>query len=158
MVSPAYRQEILWILHFGCPGILCVKRLARGYVWWPRLYEYNEHKIFGCATCQLTQNAPPQAPVNFQESATRPWCRLHVYFTGSFQGRTFLLVADAFPEWLEVRILLYICGVTVVSEMRRLFSTHRILHVVASDNGSTFASEVFHVSRKREGAQEDERA
>ena len=47
------QQKILSLFHEKHPGVSQVKSLARGYVWWPKLYQAIEDKVKGCETCQL---------------------------------------------------------------------------------------------------------
>lgn len=143
VVPPSLRPEILKILHSAHPGMVRMKGLARGYVWWPGLDKGIEEQVRTCATCQVTRDSPPQAPVHPWECSSRPWSRLHVDFAGPFQGKTFFLVVDSYSKWLEVRITKSTSATTVVRELRRMFATHGLPDVVVSDNGPAFASEEF---------------
>jgi hypothetical protein len=37
IIPQAGREKVLKILHDGHPGILRMKRIARGVVWWPKI-------------------------------------------------------------------------------------------------------------------------
>lgn len=144
VVPPSVRCEILKLLHSGHPGMVRMKGLARGYVWWPKMNEEIEDQVRRCSNCQEVQAAPPRAPVHPWEDATRPWSRLHVDFAGSFQGKTFFLVVDAYSKWPEVAVVRNTSSAAVINELRRMFATRGIPDVIVSDNGPAFASEEFH--------------
>lgn len=74
------QEAVLGGLHERHPGIVCIKRLARGYVWWPAM-EFNiEDKVKGCGHCQ----------------PDRPWAQ---DYAGPFSGRMFLIMVDAHSKW-----------------------------------------------------------
>ncbi|KAM7290318.1 hypothetical protein ISCGN_026963 [Ixodes scapularis] len=56
----------------------------RGYVLWRGLDKDTEEQVRTCATCQVTRDSPPQAPVHPWKCSPKPWSRLHVDFAGPF--------------------------------------------------------------------------
>ena len=62
--TPQGREEVLNILHDTHPGIVKMKSLARGYVWWPKMDTNLEEKVKSCATCQNHQKTPPRSPLH----------------------------------------------------------------------------------------------
>lgn len=143
VIPPALRAEVLQLLHSSHPGIVRMKGLARGYVWWPKLDSAIECLVRSCQVCQESRNAPPRAEIHPWEQATRPWSRLHVDFAGPFQGKLFLIVVDSYSKWLEVIIVSNTSAANVIRELRKLFATHGLPDVVVSDNGSAFTSAEF---------------
>lgn len=60
VVMPKHgREMVLEELHEGHPGMVRMKRLARGYVWWPSMGLDIEDKVKGCGCCQQAQKMPP---------------------------------------------------------------------------------------------------
>ena len=90
------------VLHEAHPGISRTKALARSYVWWPGMDRDLEEQVNSCQTCQLHQKSPAEAPLHPWEWPGHPWERLHIDYAGPFMGHMFLVVVDAYSEWLEV--------------------------------------------------------
>ena len=67
IIPPKYRTQLLEQLHEGYPGIVRMKALARGYIWWPGMDKEIEQAAKGCIGCQLTQNYPQTAPLHAWE-------------------------------------------------------------------------------------------
>ena len=58
------REAVISLLHEGHPGITRMKRLARGYVWWPGMDRALEVAVKTCAGCQENQKLPARAPMH----------------------------------------------------------------------------------------------
>ena len=54
------------MVHEDHAGIVRMKTIARGYVWWPRMDGDLGELAKSCRTCQGVQKAPAEAPL-------RPW-------------------------------------------------------------------------------------
>lgn len=61
-------------------------------------------------------------------------------FAGSLAGHTFLVSADAFTKWLEVREVNQTTSTAVIAVLRSLFATFGVPQKVVSDNGAAFVS------------------
>ncbi|KRX62859.1 Transposon Tf2-9 polyprotein [Trichinella sp. T9] len=143
------RSRLLTMLHDGHPGIVRMKALARSYFWWPKMDEDIEKTVNTCNVCQSSRAAMPKAPVHSWETPNNPWSRLHIDFAGPFQGKTFLIVVDAFSKWLEVIPISEMSTRTVIEELRQLFATHGLPNTIVSDNAAQFASAEFQQFLKR---------
>ena len=66
------RKAVMSLLHEGHPGITRMKRLARGYVWWPGMDTALEVAVLTCAECQENQKSPARAPMHPWEWPDRP--------------------------------------------------------------------------------------
>ena len=77
------------------------------------------------------------------EWPSRPWQRVHIDFTGPFQGANFLVAVDAHSKWPEVKIM----GITTTSKtievLRKVFASNGLPEHVVTDNGPQFVSEEF---------------
>ncbi|XP_033002290.1 uncharacterized protein K02A2.6-like [Lacerta agilis] len=118
------RNRILETLHMGHPGMVRMKSLARCYVWWPGMDKEIEMWVNTCKTCQEVRPEVPGAPIHWWEQSKAPWNRLHIDFAGPFQGKTFLVVVDAYSKWLEVALVSSPTSAAVIKVLRRLFATH----------------------------------
>ena len=105
VVPEVARQRILEELHEGHSGILRMKGIARGVVWWPGLDTDIESQMKSCQKCQTNQKAPASAPLHPWEWPTQPWTCLHIDYAGPFKGKMFLVVEDAHSKWLEVEMV-----------------------------------------------------
>ena len=76
------QEAVLGGLYERHPGIVRIKRLAWGYVWWSAMEFDIEDKVKGCGHCQ----------------PDRPWAQ---DYAGPFLGRMFLIMVDAHSKWLK---------------------------------------------------------
>ena len=105
VIPKAGREQVLKLLQEGHPGILRMKRIARGMVWWPNIDANIERKVQDCEPCQLTQKSPATAPLHPWEWSNRPWSRIHIDHAGPFMGKTFLVLVDAHSKWMDAHIV-----------------------------------------------------
>ena len=49
------RESVVKLMHEAHLGIVRMKNLARGYVWWPGLDKDLEDKVKSCETCQTNR-------------------------------------------------------------------------------------------------------
>lgn len=137
------QQYVLKELHEGHPGMVRMKSLARGHVYWPRLDQQLEELVGSCDDCRQYQTLPPKAPVNPWRWPTEPWQRIHVDFAGPFLGSMFLLVVDSHSKWPEVIPMKTTTAEKTITVMRKMFSRYGLPHTVVSDNGPQFVAHEF---------------
>ena len=151
VIPQAGQEQVLTLLHEGHPGILRMKRIARGMVWWPNIDAEIETKVKDCESCQLVQKTPTTAPLHPWEWPNRPWSRIHIDHAGPFMGKIFLVLVDAHSKWMDVHIVPSTNSSSVISILRSTFATHGLPEVVVSDNGSAFTSLEFRTFLKKNG-------
>ena len=78
-------------------------------------------------------------PVHLWEYPEGPWQRLYIDFAGPFEGKTFLVVVDAFTKWPEVAIMTSTTTEASVNELHYIFARWEIV----TDNGPLFVSKMF---------------
>ena len=137
------RQAVVDMLHEGHPGIVRMKSIARGYVWWPGLDADLSSAVKECLPCQQEQKLPAAAPLHPWLWPDRPWDRVHVDFAGPFRGRMFLIMVDAHSKWPEVVSMSSTTSTQTITVMRRVFSQFGIPKQLVSDNGPQFTSAEF---------------
>ena len=140
VVPPKMRNCVLDELHETHQGIVKMKGLARGYVWWPGMDGDIEKVVKTCDTCQSLRHHPPSAPLHPWEWPKQPWSRLHA---GPFQGHMFLLVIDACSKWLEVHVMKSISSSATIEKLQSIFAIHGLPHKLVTDNGPAFTSSEF---------------
>ena len=143
VVPTKLRQRVLETLHEGHIGMVKMKGLSRGYVWWPNIDKDIEGAVRNCEGCQETANNPARAPLHRWEYPALPWQRLHVDFAGPFQGKMLMVVIDAHSKWPEIFVLENTTAEETVSALRSLFARMGLPDQIVSDNGSQFTSETF---------------
>lgn len=151
IIPPKYRTQLLEQLHEGHPGIVRMKALARGYIWWPGMDKEIEQAAKGCTGCQFTQNNPQTAPLHAWEWPARPWQRIHVDFAGPFLGTMFLVVVDSHSKWPEVIPMTTTSAARTIERLRKLFATHGLPEQLVSDNSSQFTSDEFRTFIRNNG-------
>ena len=136
------REAIISLLHEGHPGITRMKRLAKGYVWWPGMDRALEVAVKTCAGCQENQKLPARAPMHPCEwpdqTAPGPGSTLTTP-----KGKMILVIVDAHSKWLDAHVVNSATSQATIQKLRSVFSTHGLPEVIVSDNGTSFTSEEF---------------
>ena len=95
VVPTKLRERVLETLHEGHIGMVKMKGLSCGYVWWPNIDKDIEGTVQYCGGCQETANNPARAPLHRWDYPTLPWQRLHIDFAGPVYGNMLMVVIDA---------------------------------------------------------------
>ncbi|XP_038060452.1 uncharacterized protein K02A2.6-like [Patiria miniata] len=136
------RKRLMQELHATHPGIVKMKMLSRSYFWWPGVDKELETLVKECKVCQENQKMPQQSPIHPWEFPERPWQRLHIDYA-LVEGREVLIVVDAHSKWIEAVPVNSASSASTIKVMRRMFASHGIPDVIASDNDTPFVSEEF---------------
>ncbi|XP_021370583.1 uncharacterized protein K02A2.6-like isoform X2 [Mizuhopecten yessoensis] len=152
VVIPTFgRASLLDALHEGHPGIVKMKSLARGYVWWPGIDAEIEERVKCCESCQLQASIPAMAPLHSWDWPSRPWSRVHVDYAGPFLGHMYLVVIDAYSKWVEILVTNSSTSAITIERLRCVFAQHGLPEMLVSDNGPCFVSEEFSVFMSENG-------
>ena len=143
------RNQMIELIHTGHPGIERSKRGARSSVWWPGIDSELEDRVRGCEPCQLSRGLPP-AELHSWEEPTKPWERVHADFF-EFKSEMYLVVVDAFSNWVEVFPMKSTTSTALIGVMKQLITRYGIPIVFVSDNGPQFVSEEFTDWMKKRG-------
>ena len=128
-----------------------MKRLARGYVWWPGIDTELEKCVKESKECQTQQKTPPVTPLHPWSWPEKPWSRIHVDYASPFRGKMFLLMIDAHSKWLEVHMTVSATSSATIKLMRKSFASLGLPDTIVSDNATTFTSEEFAQFLRRNG-------
>ena len=150
IIPSTYREQILIELHAMHPGIVRMKSLARGYLWWPGLDADIEDRVRSCTECAKVQNMPVSAPLHPWPWANLPWQRIHIDFAEK-DGQHFLIVVDSHSKWLEVVPMTSTTSSKTIVELRRMFAAYGLPVELVSDNGPQLVSDEFETFLKRNG-------
>lgn len=152
VVIPASIQNfVLKKLHYTHPGINAVKSLARSTVWWPKCDFDIEDFIKRCEHCQKYSPREPQTPLNLWNTPEKAWDRVHIDFTGPYEGQYWFVVIDAFSRWLEIFPMSNANTNNTIQALSTLFSRFGLPRQIVSDNGSQFTSREFKEFCSRNG-------
>ncbi|XP_052751027.1 uncharacterized protein K02A2.6-like [Galleria mellonella] len=150
IIPASLREKVLKLLHAPHAGMVQTKAYARGYVWWVDMDRQIENIVAACQQCQLVRNKPPKDPQSWIV-LEKPWSRVHVDFAGPFQGKTFLVLVDSYSKWFEAEIVPTMNSGTVITVLRKIFTSQGLPDVLVSDNGRAFTSEEFNNFLKKNG-------
>jgi transposase InsO family protein len=145
------RKRALDLLHEAHPGIVRMKSLARGYMWWPRMDKQIELCVKECTICQASRKMPPAAPLHPWARPEKPWSRVHIDYAGPLEGKMFLLIIDAHSKWLEIHATSSSTSTATIELLRKSFASLGLPEVIVSDNATAFTSEEFAEFLKRNG-------
>ena len=151
IVPPQGRDEVLNILHDSHPGIVRMKGIARGHVWWPKMDQALEQRVKSGRTCQEQRKMPATAALHPWEWPSRPWSRIHIDYAGPFMGKMFLIVIDAHSKWLDIHCVNNATTEITIAKLRSTFATHGLPEIIVSDNGAVFTSQEFKIFAQRNG-------
>ena len=144
MVIPeSLRTILLKDLHAEHLGMVKMKQLARKYLWWPRLDKEIEETVKLCTACQETAKAPPSSQRASWSWPAGPWKRLHLDFAGPYQGKTFLVIVDAYSKLIEVVSISQATTAKMITALRYVFSYFGLPEHFVPDNGTQFTSAEF---------------
>ena len=98
---PRECKDVLAELHEAHPGMVCMKTLARMFVWWPGIDADVEGTVQLCQHCQANQSSPPVSPLHPWQWPSQPWTRLHIDYAGLLCSIMILVIGDVHSKWIE---------------------------------------------------------
>ncbi|CAG9135829.1 unnamed protein product [Plutella xylostella] len=144
VVPRALRAAVLQRLHATHQGMVQMKALARGFVYWPGVDADIERECRACAACQSLRPAPRAAPLHPWAWPQEPWFRLHLDFF-SLSGNTiyYLVLVDAHSKWLEAYRVKSTSAQSTIENLRNVFARLGFPREAVTDNGPPFGSTEF---------------
>ena len=145
------RKRALSLLHEAHPGMVRMKSLAWGYMWWPGMDKNIELCLKECTACQSSRKMPPPAPLHPWARPEKPWSRVHIDYARPFEGKMFLLLIDAYSKWMEIHPMSFSTSTATIEFLGKSFTTLGLLEVIASDIGPAFSTTKFEEFLRRNG-------
>ncbi|UYV76695.1 K02A2.6-like [Cordylochernes scorpioides] len=142
VIPQKLRSLILNDLHEMHLGMVKMKMIARRYFWWPGIDKNIEELARDCRICQESASMPPST-ISEWTWPEKPWHRLHLDLAGSFMGRMFMVLVDAYTKWLEIVIIKDITSRTIIGHLREIFARFGLPELLVTDNGRQFVSSEF---------------
>ena len=141
VVPSKLRSDVLEMLHVTHAGMSGMKRLARSYVYWPRIETDIQELARTCESCGRHGPNLPKLTDHPWTRATGPWQKIHIDFCGEFQNNMWLCVIDSYSKWPEiVKMGDNITSKATIRALRNIFSRCGIPLVLVSDNGPSLTS------------------
>ena len=143
IIPESLKEKVLEELHCGHQGVVRMKQLARTHVWWPNSDKNIEQYASSCQGCYNKRTEPPQTSLHPWEYPTGPWQRIHMDLAESTNGKTYLLLIDAFSKWVEIFEMRKTTSQIIINRLTEVFATWGLPLQVITDNGPQFKSDKF---------------
>ncbi|XP_017494984.1 PREDICTED: uncharacterized protein K02A2.6-like, partial [Rhagoletis zephyria] len=143
VIPKSLQNKVLKRLHVGHPGVSRMKRLARSFVYWPRIDNEIERLVKDCEACSEFNKDALKAPLHLWEPTTRPWERVHADFAGPVDGLMYLIIVDAYSKWPEIFEMKSATASTTIERFMSVCAKYGNPQVLVTDNGVQFNSEKF---------------
>ena len=131
------RSNVIELLHDQHIGIVRMKMLARGEVWWPNIDIDIENNVNRCETCQIHLDKKVQVPLTPWPKCGSSWKRLHIDFF-ELNSVHFLIIVDSYSKWLDIHIMQGTNAEKTIEKLRSTFAIFGIPEELVSDNGPPF--------------------
>ncbi|EFO94687.1 hypothetical protein CRE_08564 [Caenorhabditis remanei] len=151
LVPPILRNRVLKMLHRAHPGIVRMKKLARGFVYWCGMDSDIQKMVQSCDQCAAVAKDPVKTTLCSWPMPTAPWQRVHADYVGPIHGKYYLVMVDAFSKWPEIRTTTSITTSATLKLLQHVFSQFGIPDTLVTDNGSQFTSSAFNEFCKSQG-------
>ena len=142
VIPESLRDVMLQELHAEHLGIVSMKRLARGYLWWPGLDSNLEEIAHNCEICQALRNSPAVAPLHPWTYPSTVFERVHIDFAEK-DKMYYLILVDSYSKWVEVFPMRTTTAEKTIEVLRGCFARFGLPQMLVSDNGPQFTSSLF---------------
>ncbi|XP_063961269.1 uncharacterized protein K02A2.6-like [Lytechinus pictus] len=151
IIPKSLRHKLLDELHSQHSGVVAMKAVARGFMFWPGIDKEIEQISSRCSVCQNVRSKPPRVPLETWRWPARPFQRVHVDFC-EFDSEHFLVLIDSHSKWIEViHMGTNTTTEKTMNELRSIFACHGLPEQLVSDNGPQFRSAAFQTFMKQNG-------
>lgn len=139
VIPDSLRHQIVSLLHDGHIGVVRMKAVARGCVWWNNIDRDIEMFVKSCNVCQQMGNKLGPVQLSSWPKTSYPFERVHIDFY-YFQRQTFLILMDTFSKWINVFIMRNTEASSVIAIFHSIFSIFGLPKELVADNGPPFCS------------------
>nr|XP_054759405.1 uncharacterized protein K02A2.6-like [Lytechinus pictus] len=101
IIPKSLRHKLLDELHSQHSGVVAMKAVTRGFMFWPGIDKEIKQISSRCSVCQNVRSKPPRVPLETWRWPARPFQRVHVDFC-EFDSEHFLVLIDSHSKWIEV--------------------------------------------------------
>lgn len=143
IIPEVLRNKALNILHEDHTGIVKMKRLAREFIFWPKIDDAIVDMAKKCYKCQMHSNSEEKISCHPWHLPTKPFERIHADFAENFMGTNFLIIIDAYSKWVDVYQQTRLTSSETIKNLSKCFANYGIPLQLHTDNGSAFTSQEF---------------
>ena len=117
-----------------------MKALALARLYWPGMAKEVEGAVRSCDHCARSAAYPVKVPLAPWPDPGKPWVRVHVDLAEPQKGSAFLVVVDAFSNYVVASFITPATSSSVIEYLRVLFRHFGPPETLVSDNGGQFSS------------------
>ena len=136
------RKRVLETLHFGHPGVVAMKALARSLIYWPGVDSDIEKFCKSCNNCAQVVGLPNRNLKVSWPIPTEKWQRIHIdhFF---YENHIFLIAVDPLTKYIECLLVKSVNSSDTINALIEIFSRQGLPNTIVSDNSTSFVSEEF---------------
>lgn len=142
VIPEILKEHLLKQLHNSHEGVVRMKMLARGIVWWKNMGKDIENKVKLCQVCSVTQNVPREIVHTKWPSTKLPFQRVHLDLF-HFQNQNYIILMDAYSKYINIQNLKTTNSESVIKYLTNLFLYFGLFSEIVTDNGPPFNSFTF---------------
>lgn len=133
IVPNSLKNEMLSLIHESHLGVnKCLNR-ARKIMYWKNMSSEITELVLSCKICERFRHNNAKEPLLPHARPSRPW-EVVASDILSFGGKHFLVVVDAYSNWIELKQMQNLTAQDVINELKILFAQFGIPSKFFSDN------------------------
>lgn len=141
VVPEILRPKVLASAHAGHPGVVAMKSILRGSVWWPGILAHAERWVLSCKACALMSRRGPPMPMQRSRLPSAVWENIAMDFNGpykQFNDGYILLIVDLYSRFLIARPVRSTDFASSRAPLEDVFDTYGNVTSAKTDNGPPF--------------------
>uniref|UniRef100_A0A3B3C2B3 Gypsy retrotransposon integrase-like protein 1 n=1 Tax=Oryzias melastigma TaxID=30732 RepID=A0A3B3C2B3_ORYME len=142
VVPKSLRREYVKLVHTGHPGIEATKRRARNILFWPTMCKDIMEELLSCAVCNSTKKHQQKEPLLLHTVPELRWSTVAADIF-EWHGKHYQVLVDSYSGWFEVDLMSDLKSSTAICKLKRHFAVHGIPHILHTDNGTQYTSQMF---------------
>ena len=145
ILPQSLRRLAMESAHEGHVGEMAMKRVMRGFFWWPSMSTAVEKFVKNCETCIRLSKKNPPVPLSSRELPDGPWEIIQIDFMslpGCGSGE-FLIVVDTYSRYLSVVEMRCMDAESTNAALCSIFQLWGLPKIMQSDNGPPFQGSNF---------------
>ena len=124
IIPQSMHPYILKVIHQTNSDMVKCKQLARYLIYWQGMNSQIEDVVSNCTTCQQHRRCQQKEPRQNREVPNSPWCDIATDLFERVHGDTYLVVVDAYSEYIEIKKMTTTTSMAVIRVLSEMFATH----------------------------------
>ena len=142
VIPRSMRSRLLELVHSGHMGVEKTLKRSRDLIFWPGISADITQMVLNCPVCLEHRSSNAKEPLMPHTIPEYPWQIVGTDLF-SWDQKTFIVVADYYSHFFEVKELPNMRSTTIIKRMKGIFSRLGIPERVISDNQTCFTSEEY---------------